>query len=171
LRLLAFQIGNEVSHAELAKKLGIDGKTVARYLDILEKAFVIYNLRGFSRNLQNEMTKKSKYYFYDCGIRNALIMNFNRLNLGDDIGGLWENFLIIERLKKQTYLPIYANNYFWHTWDQKEIDLIEEREGQLFGYEFKWGEKIVKPPKEWLESYKNATFFNINQLNYLDFIA
>jgi predicted AAA+ superfamily ATPase len=171
LRLLAFQIGCEVSHAELAQKLSIDGKTVARYLDILEKAFVIYNLRGFSRNLRNEMTKKSKYYFYDCGIRNSLIMNFNGLNLRDDIGGLWENFLVIERLKKQTYLPIHANNYFWRTWSQKEIDLIEEREGQLFGYEFKWGEKMVKAPKEWLESYKNAKFFNINQSNYLDFIT
>jgi uncharacterized protein len=171
LRLLAFQIGSEVSHAELAQKLGIDGKTVARYLDILEKAFVIYNLRGFSRNLRNEMTKKSKYYFYDCGIRNALIINFNALNLRNDIGGLWENFLIIERLKKQTYLPIYANNYFWRTWSQKEIDLIEEREGQLFGYEFKWGDNIVKAPTEWMESYKNAEFFNINQLNYLEFIA
>lgn len=134
LRLLAFQIGSEVSHSELAQKLGIDTKTVSRYLDILEKGFVVYNLRGFSRSLRNEITKKSKYYFYDVGIRNALIANFNSLSLRNDLGGLWENFLMIERLKKQSYLPIYSNNYFWRTWEKKEIDLIEEREGKLFGY-------------------------------------
>lgn len=115
LRLLAFQIGGEVSLSELGQKLGIDYKTVARYLDLLEKTFVLYNLRGFSRNLRNEVTKKSKYYFLDNGIRNAIISNFNPLGLRDDIGKLWENFLIVERLKKQAYQPIYANNYFWRT--------------------------------------------------------
>ncbi|MFH1454637.1 MAG: ATP-binding protein [Armatimonadota bacterium] len=171
LRLLAFQIGSEVSLTELGQQLGIDYKTVSRYLDILEKAFVVYNLRGFSRNLRKEIAKKSKYYFYDNGIRNSIIANFNSLELRDDIGKLWENFLFIERIKKQTYKNIYSNNYFWRTWDQKEIDMIEEREGKLFGYEFKWSGKIPKAPKEWLETYSNAEFQVINKENYLDFIT
>lgn len=171
LRLLVFQVGNEVSHSELAQKLGVDTKTVSRYLDLLEKGFVIYNLRGFSRNLRKEITKKSKYYFYDNGIRNALIANFNPLNMRDDVGRLWENFIFIERIKKQAYLPIYANNYFWRTWDKKEIDLVEEREGRLFGYEFKWGKQSIKAPRDWLQTYDNADFNIINQLNYLEFIA
>lgn len=170
LRLLAFQLGDEISYLELGQQLMIDAKTVARYLDLLEKSFVIYKLRGFSRNLRKEMTKKSKYYFYDNGIRNALIANFNPPDLRDDIGRLWENFLVIERLKKQTYHQIYANNYFWRTWDKKEIDFIEEREGKLFGYEFKWGARTAKAPKDWLETYKNASFTVINEKNYQTFI-
>lgn len=171
LRLLAFQIGGEVSLSELGQKLGIDYKTVARYLDLLEKTFVLYNLRGFSRNLRNEVTKKSKYYFLDNGIRNAIISNFNPLPLRDDIGKLWENFLIAERLKKQAYQPIYANNYFWRTWSQKEIDFIEERDGKLFGYEFAWGQKKVRSPKEWLTAYPNAEFQIITRDNYFEFIT
>jgi predicted AAA+ superfamily ATPase len=170
LRLIAFQIGNEVSLSELARQLGIDYKTVARYLDLLEKAFVIYNLRGFSRNLRKEITNKSKYYFYDNGIRNAIVSNFNSLILRDDQGRLWENFIFIERLKKQAYQNISANNYFWRTWDQKEIDFIEERDGKLYGYEFKWGNGRVKPPQEWLATYHQAEFQVINQENYFDFI-
>jgi len=170
LRLLAFQIGSEVSHAELGTQLGIDSKTVGRYLDLFEKSFIIYNLRGFSRNLRKEVTKKSKYYFYDIGVRNALISNFNPLSHRNDQGQLWENFLFMERLKKCSYMGLYANNYFWRTWDQKEIDLIEEREGNLFGYEFKFGNKKIKEPKEWLQTYKNAQFQIINQDNYLEFI-
>ncbi len=170
LRLLAFQIGSEVSLSELGQKLGIDAKTVHRYIDLLEKSFVIYNLRGFSRNLRKEITKKSKYYFYDNGIRNAIIANFNTLDLRDNIGKLWKNFLIMERIKKQNYTDIFANNYFWRTWDQKEIDFIEEREGRLYGFEFKWGTSAAKAPKEWLATYPNATFETINQTNYLDFI-
>jgi hypothetical protein len=141
LRLLAFQIGSEVSLSELGKQLGIDGKTVARYLDLFEKSFVIINICGFSRNLRKEITKKSKYYFFDNGIRNAIIANFNPLEIRDDIGKLWENFLVVERIKKQSYHQIYANNYFWRTWNQKEIDRVEERDGKLFGYEFKWKSK------------------------------
>jgi hypothetical protein len=171
LRHLAFQIGSEVSLTEIAQKIGIDYKTVARYIDLFEKAFVLYNLRGFSRNLRKEITKKSKYYFYDTGIRNAIISNFNSLDIRNDAGILWENFLFMERLKKQAYKDIYTNNYFWRTWDQKEIDLVEEREGKLFGYEFKWGNKPIKAPKEWLNTYSNAEFFVINQDNYLDFIT
>ncbi len=170
LRLLAFQVGNEISLSELGRQLGIDNKTVARYLDLFEKSFVLFNLRGFSRNLRKEITKKSKYYFWDNGVRNAIVANFNPLEIRDDIGKLWENFLVVERLKKQAYKKIYANNYFWRTWDQKEIDWIEEREGKLFGYEFKWKDKAAKVPKDWIENYPNSSFQVINPDNYLDFV-
>lgn len=171
LRLLAFQIGNEVSLSELGRQLEIDNKTVARYLDLFEKSFVLYNLRGFSRNLRKEITKKSKYYFYDNGVRNAIIANFNPAEIRDDVGKLWENFIVAERLKKQSYRKIYANNYFWRTWDRKEIDWIEEREGKLFGYEIKWNKKKAKEPKIWRETYKNAEYRVINQENYLEFVV
>lgn len=171
LRLLSFQVGNEVSFSELGKQLGIDYKTVARYLDILEKSFVLYNLRGFSRNLRKEITKKSKYYFYDNGIRNAIISNFNPLELRDDVGKLWENFIVMERLKKQSYAPIYANNYFWRTWNGEEIDLVEERGGKLYGYEIKWGTVKKHAPKEWGKNYPNSSFEIINRDNYLKFIV
>ena len=171
LRLLAFQTGNEVSLSELAGQIGVDYKTVGRYLDLFEKTFVIYNLRGFSRNLRKEITKKSKYYFYDIGIRNAIISNFNKLELRNDTGMLWENFLFMERLKKRAYQSIPANCYFWRTWEQKEIDLVEERDGNLWGYEFKWGNKKSKSTKEWLETYSEAKLEIINQANYLNFIT
>jgi hypothetical protein len=170
LRLLAFQVGSEVSLSELGKQLGIDSKTVARYLDLFEKSFVIYNLRGFSRNRRKEITSKSKYYFFDNGIRNAIIANFNPLELRDDIGKLWKNFLVAERLKKQAYQGIFANNYFWRTWDQKEVDWVEEREGRLFGYEFKWKSKSRKASSAWTDSYPEAALEIINQENYLEFV-
>ena len=171
LKLLAFQIGNLVSHTELAQNLGIDAKTVARYLDLLEKSFVIYNLRGFSRNLRKEITKKSKYYFYDTGMRNAIIANFNPLTLRNDVGALWENWLVIERIKKQMYQNLISNNYFWRSWSHQEIDFIEERGGKLFAYEFKWSENNVKIPSEWLAAYPDAVFKIINRNNYLEFIT
>ena len=171
LRLLAFQIGGEVSLNELGRQLGIDTKTVGRYLSIFEKAFVIYNVRGFSRNLRKEITKKSKYYFYDNGIRNALIANFNPPDRRDDMGQLWENFIFLERLKKRAYLGIPANVYFWRTWDRQEIDIVEEREGRLFGYECKWGNRKVRPPKIWMEKYPDATFEVITKENYLSFVT
>lgn len=169
LRLLAFQIGNEVSLSELGRQLGLDYKTVERYLDLFEKSFIVYNLRGFSRNLRKEITKKSKYYFLDNGVRNAIIANFNSFNLRDDVGKLWENFIFTEMIKNGSYKNRYANRYFWRTWDQKEIDYIEERDGKLFAYEFKWNDK-AKTPKEFLETYPNAEFKTINKENYLDFI-
>lgn len=169
LRLLAFQVGNEVSLSELGRQLGLDYKTVERYLDLFEKSFIVYNLRGFSRNLRKEITKKSKYYFLDNGVRNAIIANFNPFNLRDDVGALWENFMFMEMIKSGSYKNRYANRYFWRTWDQKEIDYIEEREGKLFAYEFKWNDK-AKTPKEFLETYPNAEFKTINKENYLDFI-
>ncbi|OGY10697.1 MAG: hypothetical protein A3A58_01570 [Candidatus Blackburnbacteria bacterium RIFCSPLOWO2_01_FULL_41_27] len=170
LRLLAFQVGSEVSLSELASNLGIDYKTVARYLDLLEKGFVLINIRGFSRNLRKEITKKSKYYFYDLGVRNAIVSNFNPLNIRDDIGKLWENFLVIERIKKQEYKKIYTNNYFWRTWDQAEVDFVEEREGGIYGYEFKYRNK-GKTSKQFIKSYPKAKLEIVTQENYLDFIV
>jgi predicted AAA+ superfamily ATPase len=171
LRLLAFQIGNEVSIAELAENLPIDPKTVARYLDLFEKSFVLINLRGYSKNLRKEISNKSKYYFYDNGIRNAVINNFNPLNLRDDVGKLWESFLVVERLKKQSYQSVFANNYFWRTWDQKEVDFVEEREGKLFGYEFKYSSLKGKAPRAFIETYPGSELTMVNAENYLDFIA
>lgn len=171
LRLLAFQIGQEVSFSELGKKLGLDYKTVARYLDLLEKSFILYNLRGFSKNLRKEITKKSKYYFYDNGIRNAIISNFNDLELRDDIGKLWENFLVVERLKAQQYRNIFANNYFWRTWEQQEIDWIEEREGKVFGFEFKFSKNKFKIPPIFLKAYPGTEVKIITKENYLDFVG
>lgn len=173
LKLLSFQIGSEVSLNELSISLGIDIKTVARYLDLLEKTFVIVRIGGFSRNLRSEVTSKAKYYFLDNGIRNGIIKQFNTLDSRNDIGQLWENFLVMERIKKQVYQHIFANNYFWRTWDKKEIDWVEEREGKLFGFEFKWGkDKPSKSKSVWLKTYKNeAEFEMVNQENYLDFIT
>lgn len=172
LELLAWQVGNEVSLPELGGKLDLSKNTIEKYLDLLEQVFVIVNIRGFSRNLRKEVTKTSKYYFYDNGIRNALINSFNLLDLRDDTGHLWENYLVIERIKKQEYQQIFSNNYFWRTYEKKEIDWVEEREGKLFGYEIKWSDKKkVKPPKDWIETYKNAEFEVINQENYLEFIT
>lgn len=170
LTLLAFQVGNEVSISELGNQLELHKNTVSRYLDLLEKAFVIRNIRGFSRNLRKEVTKTSRYYFYDNGIRNAIINNFNPLKQRNDTGMLWENYLVSERIKKQAYSRQYTNNYFWRTYDQKEIDWVEEREGRLSGYEFKYTEKKINPPRQWLESYDNAGFEVINRRNYLEFI-
>ncbi|MDA1060321.1 MAG: ATP-binding protein [bacterium] len=171
LRLIAFQVGNEVSHSELASQLGINYKTVARYLDLMEQAFILYNLRGYSKNLRKEITKKSKYYFYDNGIRNSIISNFNGPELRSDIGQLWENFLISERLKKQEYHGIFANNYMWRTWDQKEIDFIEEREGKLFAYEFKWSERRSKIPQDFVNAYPEHEFMEVSKGNYFAFIT
>ncbi len=171
LRLLAFQIGSEVSINELSQNLKIDNKTVKRYIELLEKAFIIYTLRGYSKNLRKEISKKAKYYFYDTGIRNAVIANFNALNLRNDKGQLWENFLLMERIKKQTYHQIYANNFFWRTWSGHEVDFVEEREGKLFGYEFKWQSRRTRSPRLWLETYPEAIWMAIDRTNYLDFVT
>ena len=171
LQLLAFQIGKEVSYNELGSQLGMSKNTVDRYLELLEKSFVIFKLKGFSRNLRKEISKNPRYYFYDVGVRNALINNFNPLSMRDDIGILWENYVIIERLKKQEYLSLPANNYFWRTYDQKEIDLIEESAGKLYGYEIKWSDKKIKVPKEWLETYDKSECKIVTKDNYLEFIS
>ena len=172
LKLLAFQIGKEVSLSELSNNLNMSFHTVERYLYLLEKVFVIMRVGGFSRNLRKEVNKNSRYYFYDNGIRNAVIENFNDLSLRNDVGQLWENYLFMERLKKRAYIGPRAYCYFWRTYDKKEIDLIEEREGKLFGYEFKWSErKKTKPPKDWLKTYDNASYKVINRENYSEFIT
>lgn len=171
LQLLALQLGNEVSYSELAKNLGVNRLTVQKYMDILEKAFVIFTLRSFSRNLRKEISKSVKAYFYDLGIRNSLIQNYNPLTIRNDIGALWENFLIIERMKKASLHGIYANRYFWRTYDQKEIDYIEERQGNLFAFEFKWSKNSNAYPKEFMKTYPNAKFELINRDNFFRFIS
>lgn len=170
LKLLAFQVGSEVSMTELATQLSVDVKTTQRYLDLLEKAFVIIRLSGFSRNLRQEITSKSKYYFLDNGIRNAVIAQFNELNQRNDIGALWENFIFTERLKYIEYQQLYGNIYFWRTYNKQELDLVEERDGKLFGYEFKWAKKSVAAPTQWSNLYPDATYGVVHSENYLDFI-
>ncbi|MBK7094761.1 MAG: DUF4143 domain-containing protein [Saprospiraceae bacterium] len=170
LRLLSFQIGNEVSLNELANNIGIAKQTVARYLDLLEKSFIIKKISGFSKNLRKEVTKTHRYYFFDNVIRNSIINNFNSLDQRVDVGMLWENFIVMERLKKQHYKKIFSNNYFWRTYDQKEVDFVEEREGMLFRYEFKWNPKKNKIQKEWLKTYPNASFETIHKDNFLPWL-
>jgi len=172
LKLLAFQVGNEVSLSELASQVRLDVKTVARYLDILEKAFVLKRIGGFSRNLRKEISGKAKYYFYDNGIRNAIIAQFNNLDSRNDVGALFENFVVMERLKDNSYKAKLGVVYFWRTYDGQEIDLVEERGGRLFGFEVKWSPKAkVKAPKDWLGKYKNAQYKVISRENYLGFIG
>ena len=170
LQLLSFQIGKEVSCNELGTQLGMSKNTVDRYLDLLEKAFVLFRLNGFSRNLQKEITRNGRYYFLDNGVRNALINNFNPLALRDDVGMLWENYLIVERVKKQEYTFLTANNYFWRTHDRQEIDFVEERGGRIDGFETKWIKKKSAPPKLWHSAYPGASFQVIDRDNYLEFI-
>ncbi|MGB0880734.1 MAG: ATP-binding protein [Polaribacter sp.] len=172
LRLLAFQIGNEVSLNELGNQLQISKNTVENYLDLLTKVFVIFKVEGYSKNLRKEVTKSNKWYFYDIGIRNAIIKNFNVLQNRNDIGQLWENYLIVERLKKQEYQKISANNYFWRTYDQQELDWLEEKADKLSAFEFKWSAtKKTKIPTAFAKAYKDADFDVIQNENYLDFIT
>lgn len=170
LQALALQVGSEVSYNELAETTGVNKKTVESYIQILEKAFVIFRLRPFSRNLRNELKKLRKIYFYDNGVRNALINNFNPLNLRGDKGALWENFMISERVKYNSNNFRNVNHYFWRTWGGKEIDLVEESEGGLHGYELKFN-KDSKIPKEWKEAYPDSNFGVVNKNNYFDFIS
>ncbi len=172
LKLLALQVGNEVSLNELGQKLGWDLKTVERYLDLLEQCFVIVRLGGFSRNLRSEITRKSKYYFLDNGVRNGILQQFNALDVRNDVGALWENFLVVERMKYRRYTRQYGNSYFWRTYGQQEIDLIEDYDGKLHGYEFKWSStKIPKAPQEWVSAYPDASFEVINRDNFLKFVT
>lgn len=171
LKLLAFQVGSEVSMNELATNVKVDVKTIARYLDLLEKSFVIVRLGGFSRNLRKEVARMGKYYFLDNGIRNAIISQFNSLADRNDTGPLFENFIIIERLKKHEYEHFYGSHYFWRTYDQQELDLVEEIDNKLSAFEIKWSPgKKVTIPGDWANNYKNAGFNVINRENYLDFI-
>lgn len=172
LQLLALQIGKEVSLSEIASQVELHKSTVQRYIYLLEKAFVLIPIRGFSRNIRKEISKMSKYYFYDLGVRNALINQFNPLDLRQDIGDMWENYLIIERIKKLSYERNNQNTYFWRTYDQQEIDWIEEGDGKLIGFAFKWKyKKNIKVPTSWKKAYPDATFQIISQDNYLKFIT
>jgi len=172
LTMLAFQIGREVSLNELATALGMSQQTVARYLDLLEKAFVIRNVRAYSRNHRKEVTKMSRYYFLDNGVRNAVVNNFNRLNRRNDTGQLFENFLFMDRLKKQHYTGDRTNNYFWRTYDRQEIDHVEERGGEVVGYEFKFSStKKTKSPGAWSRTYPEADYKVITRENFLPFVS
>jgi uncharacterized protein len=171
LRLLAFQIGSQVSYTELAKTLQVDQTVVQRYLHLLEEAFVIFRLTSYKKNLRNEIARSNKFYFWDIGIRNALIQNFNSFDLRDDVGHLWENYLIAERLKFIKNNNITLNSFFWRTYEQKEIDLIEERDGKLAAYEMKWNNlKKSNIPKIFSEAYPNTEFKSISQDNFTDFL-
>lgn len=173
LQLIALQVGHQVSIDELASNLqGISRNTVESYLDLLEKVFVIYKVGGFSRNLRKEVVKSNKWFFYDNGIRNALINNFNPLNLRTDTGQLWENYLMSERKKVNSYAQRRIKTYFWRTYDQQEIDLIEEKDGKLSAFEFKWSSnKKSKVPAAFKTAYPDAEFEVISQDNFLKFIS
>lgn len=172
LKLIAFQVGQEVSLQELARQLSISKNTVESYLDLLSKVFVIYKVPGFSRNLRKEITKSNRWYFYDNGIRNVIISNFSRLDSRTDVGALWGNYLASERIKYQNYTQKNVANYFWRTYDQQELDWLEEENGVLRGYEFKWNEnRKAKIPTAFAKAYPEANFEVINKSNYLDFIS
>lgn len=170
VRALAFQVGSEVVYKEIADLVGVDPKTVASYIDVLEKAFVVFHLPSFSRNLRNEIKTNRKYYFFDNGVRNAIIQNLNPLTNRDDIGALWENFLVAERMKVLRHHQIKAQNFFWRTKQQQEIDYIEEQNAALSAFEFKWNpKKKVRFPKTFTENYK-ADCQTVHRANFREFI-
>lgn len=171
VQLVAHQIGAEVSLNELGTQLGLSKNTVDRYLDLLEKCFVLYSRGGFSRNRRKEISRSRRYYFYDNGIRNAVVANFNPVPLRDDIGALWENYILTERMKRNLYTGHLADSYFWRTYDRQEVDLIEEWNGALHATEAKWSPRRVKPPAGFRRAYPDATFRVVHQKDYLDFIT
>jgi predicted AAA+ superfamily ATPase len=171
LRALAHQIGNEVAHHELGQLVGLDPHTVERYIDLLEKAFIVFPLQALSRNMRNEIKKSRKIYFHDLGIRNAMITRFNPMEERDDMGMLWENFCIVERMKTLEYHQKYVNRYFWRTHTHQEIDYIEEYDGKLHAYEFKWNPNAkVKTQKTFLEAYPGTEIQVITPKNFDDFV-
>ena len=171
LAALSLQLGSEVSYNELGNLIGMKSETVERYIDLLEKVFIIFRLPSLSRNMRNELKKSRKIYFYDNGVRNALIQNFKSLDLRIDTGNLFENFMVSERKKFMEYNQIYTNRYFWRTHAQQEIDYIEERNGMLYAFEFKWNDKKnAKMPNSFAEAYPQHEFKVINRVNYLEFI-
>lgn len=172
LQALALQLGSQVSYNELGQLLGVDNQTIERYIHILEKAYIIFCLTSLSRNLRNELKKSRKIYFYDNGIRNALIRNFNPVGLRQDTGALWENFLLSERIKYTDYNSKWMNRYFWRTHSQQEIDYIEEYDGHFYAWEFKWNEKQKKPlPKAFADAYAQSQYQVVSKNNYEDFIT
>jgi len=171
LQALALQLGNEVSLNELANLVGVSKETVASYLEILEKAFIIFTLPPFSRNLRKEIGKLRKVYFYDLGIRNALINNQNPLSLRADVGAMFENFVIAEKKKEENFVGNLKNFYFWRTYAKQEIDLVEEVGGKLYAYEIKWQKTKGKPPKAWRETYSASSWQLVNNQNFLEVIT
>lgn len=170
LQLVAFQIGREVSYEELGKQLGMHRETVEKYLDLLSKVFVVYKLGAFSRNMRKEVSKAGKWYFYDNGIRNAIIGDFKDANSRMDMGKLWENFFITEKLKDNQNHLLHCQFHFWRTYDQQEIDLIEEKNEVINAYEMKWGKKLPKAPAGFMKTYTGADFNVVNPDNYLEFL-
>ena len=170
LRLIAFQLGSEVSYEELGKQLGMSKTTVEKYLDLLEKVFVIYRLGAYSRNLRKEVTKAGKWYFYDNGVRNAIIGAFSPLSVRQDVGALWENYIIGERRKLNFNNLLHKEFYFWRTYDKQEIDLIEESPNGMSAFEFKWGNKMPVAPKVFSQAYPDAVYHVVNKENYMDFV-
>lgn len=172
LQAVALQIGSEVSLNELSQLVEIDKNTIDTYLDLLEKAFVIFRLQALSRNPRNEISSTRKIYFYDNGIRNALLNNYNPLDIRADVGALWENFLLAERLKANHYKQNWVNSYFWRSKTQQEVDYVEEANGQFFAYEMKWKiHKTVKQPSIFQENYPNTSFEVLTPSNFLPFLA
>ena len=172
LQALALQMGSEVSFNELSKLLGLNSQTVQRYIDLLEKSYILFHLRSFSRNLRNELKKSRKIYFYDNGVRNAILGDFKPLQLRQDAGALWENFLVSERLKHNSYSLFYGKNYFWRTQQQQEVDYIEDIDGVLHTYEFKWSKaKQPKLTETFAHNYPEHTFTVVNPDNYQDFVT
>ena len=172
LKALALQLGNEVSYHEIGQLVGADKNTVEKYIDLLEKAFVVFRLPAFSRNLRNEIKKGKKIYFYDNGIRNAVIGNFSPIEKRNDVGELWENFLISERMKYLRYSGLYPGRYFWRTVQQQEIDYLEERDGQLYAFEFKWSKnKHIRFPRTFLRAYPESSTKLITPENFESFIG
>lgn len=173
LQALAFQIGSQVSYNELGQLVGLDSKTVERYVDILEKSFIVFRLGSFSRNLRNELKASRKIYFWDLGIRNAVIGNLAQIENRNDIGELWENYAISERMKQNAYRNSFANTWFWRTQQQKEIDFLEEEDGHLYAYEFKWNDRKAKAkcPESFRSAYPDATFKVITPNNIDEFLS
>jgi len=171
LTALALQVGSEVSYTELANLLDVNKDTIANYIQLLEKVFIIFRLSPFNRDLRSELTKLRKIYFYDTGIRNALINNFNSLSFRQDIGPLWENFMISERMKRNFNQGNHVNVYFWRTHQQQEIDYLEERGGALAGFEFKWKGGKRRTPQIFLETYAGSRVEFIDSQNYADFVG
>jgi len=171
LLALALQVGNEVNYNELAQTIGVNKVTIQKYIDVLQKAFIVFKLNSFSKNLRNEIKRNRKIYFYDNGIRNMIIGNFNPLALRTDVGALWENFLISERKKQNIYKNTFARMYFWRTKQQQEVDYVEEKDGKIFGFEFKWKAKSnVKLPKTFVKTYHAETNI-IDRNNFREFIT
>ena len=171
LQALSFQVGSQVSFHELGQVCGLDNKTVEKYLNLLEQVFVIFRVGSFSRNLRNELKNSRKFYFYDNGIRNALIANFNQPELRNDIGALWENFIISERIKYINYKGLWANNYYWRTKNQTEIDYIEEKDGKLYAFEFKWNPNSKASfSKTFSNAYPESEFKVIHRDNFEEFL-